>query len=78
MIKVKIVPCEPTDPPKVYGGEDLRALLRGNSEFKVMWIGGVRYEMDEDGEVTRTIAQHAVYGPCLCGETHAPAPKETP
>jgi hypothetical protein len=48
MIKVKIVPCEPSEPPKVYGGEDLRKLLRANSEFRVMWIGGVRYEMPKE------------------------------
>jgi len=55
MIKVKIVPCEPSEPPKVYGGEDLRKLLRANSEFRVMWIGGVRYEMPkEDAPVSGT------------------------
>ena len=46
--------CWTSDHPEVsgenkpIGGKDLRDLLIGNSQFRVMWIGGVRYEMPKD------------------------------
>lgn len=33
---------------KPIGGENLRRLLIGNSQFKHVWIGGKLYEMPDD------------------------------
>lgn len=31
-----------------FGGNDLRKLLIGNSQFRNVWIGGKRYEMPKE------------------------------